>query len=52
MFPIKTKQKELIALFNQFEKTREQLKQQKIPLNNLKNKLLNDAPPVDSVPFV
>jgi restriction endonuclease S subunit len=42
IMPIKTKQKELIALFNQFEKAREQLKQQKITLNNLKNKLLNE----------
>lgn len=40
--PKKEKQKELIALFKQFDETRQQLKQQKATLKLLKHKLLNE----------
>lgn len=40
--PKKEKQKELIAIFKQFDTTMEQLKQQKATLKNLKQKLLNE----------
>jgi restriction endonuclease S subunit len=36
------KQKELILLFKQFDEIRQQLKQQKVTLKNLKQKLLNE----------
>lgn len=42
ILPIKEKQKELIALFQQFDITMQQLKQQKLTLKNLKQKLLNE----------
>lgn len=42
ILPKKEKQKELIALFKQFDTTMEQLKQQKTTLKNLKQKLLNE----------
>jgi type I restriction enzyme S subunit len=41
ILPKKGKQKELISVFKQFDKTTEQLKQQKATLKNLKQKLLN-----------
>jgi type I restriction enzyme S subunit len=40
--PKKEKQKELVALFKQFDDTRQQLKQQKATLKLLKQKLLNE----------
>ncbi len=40
--PKKEKQKELISLFKQFDRTMEQLKQQKTTLKNLKQKLLHE----------
>lgn len=40
--PKKEKQKELIAIFKQFDLTMDQLRQQKTTLKNLKLKLLND----------
>lgn len=40
--PKKEKQKELVALFKQFDETRQQLKQQKATLKLLKQKLLNE----------
>lgn len=40
--PKKEKQKELVALFKQFDETRQQLKQQKTTLKLLKQKLLNE----------
>jgi type I restriction enzyme S subunit len=40
--PKKEKQKELVALFKQFDETRQQLKQQKVTLKWLKQKLLNE----------
>lgn len=42
ILPKKEKQKELIALFKQFDTTIEQLKQQKTTLKHLKQKLLNE----------
>ncbi len=42
ILPKKEKQKELISVFRQFDITREQLKQQKATLKNLKQKLLNE----------
>jgi type I restriction enzyme, S subunit len=42
MLPKKEKQKELIAVFKQFDLTLNQLKQQKLTLKNLKHKLLNE----------
>ena len=42
ILPKKEKQKELISVFKQFDKTMEQLKQQKATLKNLKQKLLNE----------
>jgi restriction endonuclease S subunit len=42
ILPKKEKQKELISVFKQFDTTMEQLKQQKITLKNLKQKLLNE----------
>jgi type I restriction enzyme S subunit len=41
ILPKKEKQKELISVFKEFDTTMEQLKQQKITLKNLKQKLLN-----------
>lgn len=40
--PKKEKQKELVALFKQFDDTRQQIKQQKATLKLLKQKLLNE----------
>jgi type I restriction enzyme S subunit len=40
--PKKEKQKELVAVFKQFDLTMDQLKQQKTTLKNLKRKLLNE----------
>lgn len=40
--PKKEKQKELIAIFKQFDLTMDQLRQQKATLKNLKQKLLNE----------
>ena len=40
--PKKEKQKELIAIFKQFDLTMDQLRQQKTTLKNLKQKLLNE----------
>lgn len=40
--PKKEKQKKLVALFKQFDETRQQLKQQKATLKLLKQKLLNE----------
>lgn len=40
--PKKEKQKELVAIFKQFDKTIQQLKQQKVTLKRLKQKLLNE----------
>ena len=42
ILPKKEKQKELILVFKQFDTTMEKLKQQKITLKNLKQKLLNE----------
>lgn len=42
ILPKKEKQKEFISVFQQFDTTMEQLKQQKITLKNLKQKLLNE----------
>jgi len=42
MLPKKEKQKELVALFKQFDETRQHLKQQKATLKLLKQKLLNE----------
>jgi type I restriction enzyme S subunit len=42
ILPKKEKQKELISVFNQFDTTIEQLKQQRTTLKNLKQKLLNE----------
>lgn len=42
VLPKKEKQKELISIFKQFDETRQQLKQQKVTLKLLKQKLLND----------
>lgn len=42
ILPKKEKQKELIAVFKQFDTTMEQLKQQKTTLKHLKQKLLNE----------
>jgi len=42
ILPKKEKQKDLIAVFKQFDTTMEQLKQQKATLKNLKQKLLNE----------
>ncbi|MEI7982929.1 MAG: restriction endonuclease subunit S, partial [Bacteroidota bacterium] len=42
LLPKKEKQKELITIFKQFDFTREQLRQQKTTLKNLKQKLLNE----------
>lgn len=42
ILPKKEKQKELIAVFKQFDTTMEQLKNQKATLKNLKQKLLNE----------
>jgi len=42
ILPKKEKQKELIAVFKQFDTTMEQLKQQKRTLKHLKQKLLNE----------
>ncbi len=42
ILPKKEKQKELIVVFKQFDTTMEQLKQQRITLKNLKQKLLNE----------
>lgn len=42
ILPKKEKQKELIVVFKQFDKTMEQLKEQKATLKNLKQKLLNE----------
>jgi restriction endonuclease S subunit len=42
ILPKKEKQKELIAVFKQFDTTMNQLKQQKTTLKNLKQKLLNE----------
>ena len=42
ILPKKEKQKELVALFKQFDETRLQLKQQRATLKLLKQKLLNE----------
>ena len=42
ILPKKEKQSELISIFQQFDTTMEQLKQQKTTLKNLKQKLLNE----------
>lgn len=42
ILPKKEKQKELIAIFKQFDLTMDQLRQQKTTLKNLKQKLLNE----------
>lgn len=42
VIPKKGKQKELVALFQQFDNTRKLLKEQRIVLKNLKQKLLNE----------
>ena len=42
VLPRKEKQKELVSVFKQFDETMEQLKQQKITLKYLKQKLLNE----------
>lgn len=42
ILPKKEKQKELIAVFKQFDNTIDLLKQQKVTLKNLKQKLLNE----------
>jgi type I restriction enzyme S subunit len=42
ILPKKEKQKELIAVFKQFDNTIDLLKQQKVTLKHLKQKLLNE----------